>query len=1568
MKNTFFLFLLTLLLLPTLAIAECKNSGTTVIYINGILTDKDAAKKDKDFLKSYWELNNDINFINGFNQSHLAGLGDLIKSTIQAYGSASLDYDLTNILIQVHSELSTRKVLLVGHSQGTFYTNAAYDYLITHGVPAQSIAVYNIATPADRVAGGGDYLTSKNDKVIDSIVRQLIEKSSARKPLPANIDIPMGEGDQDLLTGGHSLSKTYLAGAPDKIVMDMEKALSSLADADNNPKECFIPPKVNISYRIKEFSFSLADGSISLVRNAANSVKNTSVAVADSVFNFAWEFVYSLAEALKNPGIFIAGLNSGQKSEVAQDLATAKDLLATVSPAVSPAVQRPEIPDTPDSEVLTNPNDTSVSLSASIQDQIDDILEKIDILKQKLAEQLAQEAGKKSEVGLLQPQPDKGADEKQKNNQPQISLAVSATNTTNTYTGGGGSVSAVIYPKILISEVQIGGLTDAQQEFVELYNPNSQQVDLTGWYVQRKTKTGSSYSTFAPNTLFSGKKISANGYFLIARQDSGFAGDIFIDNPLTEDNSLVLKNPNGEISDKVGFGIATDYELLATLNPAPGQSIGRKIVSGEPTDTNSNLLDFELSNPTPRLQNTVYVAPEPTPEPTPEPALETAPEPTPEPEPEPIVLKNILINEIQVDSIEGTGGTNDDWVELYNPNDVEADISQWSIQRTFDGSTIYRKNFEEGSKIKAGGYFLIVRNNANENLLGIADMTASALQLSVTSTVFLVKNQESIEGGDDLDIIDKVGFGENAIWPETAEAPTPPESKSIERIKLGLDTDDNSKDFKVSDSPTPKGTFPKVTIQDATDYLANISAVGNMYNLLIKWQSPSPNIDFYQVEYKLNNGNWVSWLADTAKTQENFIAAYSLLNDNIYFFRARAKDKDGNQGDWSEITEVDLTNPILINEVAFSGTNASAQDQWIELYNRSDKDINLNDWSIVSGTSGQNSLNISLKGSILAKGYFILERNDDNALSDVLADQIFTSATSENLYLRNNKGRYVDKVSKFASVNGYSQERVSPYSFGNFSLNWKINDGKMVNGKDRNGSDIYGTPAQQNSLYQLYTYYSSTFFENTTLTKALSPFLFDSLGTEIPKNVVLTVEPGVVVKFYNNKSRLIVNGTLKVIGSPSDKVIFTSFRDDEFGGDTNNNGSDLLPAPGDWLGIYFSKDSANSELENINVRYGGAVLGSSPFTWGNALWVDNSAVSIKNSVIEKNKNRGLMLENSNSIVDSVTFSDHQQTDWSSNNESKAIYIKGGSPKIENSYFENNVLGMYIDSFFDSGSNTNLPASPIISNNNFTKNKDPIWFKAFSSPVFSGNLATENNHNAIILSDDVSKDTTLSVDLPYLVKSVITVLENKTLNIEPGVIINFLDNWSGMQIDGTLSAKGTSDNPITFRPYNYDKDTVIEGNWLGLRFTKTSQNSHLENVSLMYGGAFLGNSQNQAFTSAIKVDQSSIILKDSVIQKNANNGVWLANSPSVIDGVQFLEHTKSTVSLPAKAVYVQGGSPIIKNSSFQNNNYGIYIKSWQNPDTGENIAGAPDYSEGNEFSGNNTDIYPIPIEPLPNFTP
>lgn len=151
--------------------------------------------------------------------------------------------------------------------------------------------------------------------------------------------------------------------------------------------------------------------------------------------------------------------------------------------------------------------------------------------------------------------------------------------------------------KILISEIQISPI---EERFIELYNPNRNDVDLGGWYIQRKTESASSWNSFVSSTRFKGKIIKAKSHFLIA--SSFKESDIIFKMTLTQNNSLVLKNPKRKIIDLVGWGEKSqEFENSSALNPDIQKSIQRKRdqKTGDYKDSDNNASDFIISDPTP---------------------------------------------------------------------------------------------------------------------------------------------------------------------------------------------------------------------------------------------------------------------------------------------------------------------------------------------------------------------------------------------------------------------------------------------------------------------------------------------------------------------------------------------------------------------------------------------------------------------------------------------------------------------------------------------------------------------------------------------------------------------------------------------------------------------------------------------------------------------------------------------------------------------------------------------------------------------------------------------------------
>jgi len=161
---------------------------------------------------------------------------------------------------------------------------------------------------------------------------------------------------------------------------------------------------------------------------------------------------------------------------------------------------------------------------------------------------------------------------------------------------------------------------------------------------------------------------------------------------------------------------------------------------------------------------------------------------------------------------------------------------------------------------------------------------------------------------------------------------------------------------------------------------------------------------------------------------------------------------------------------ILINEIAWAGTASGlADDEWIELYNPGSVAIDITDWVLKSTVD--NVPSIVLVGVIPAGGYFLLERDDDNTVSDITADQIYTGALSNNgeiLYLNDASGNKVDT----ANGNGGTWPKGSSTTYGTMEritgaadsdTAWVTNTGIKKNGKNAVGGAILGTPKNSNS-------------------------------------------------------------------------------------------------------------------------------------------------------------------------------------------------------------------------------------------------------------------------------------------------------------------------------------------------------------------------------------------------------------------------------------------------------------------------------------------------------------------------
>ncbi|MCD4819634.1 MAG: right-handed parallel beta-helix repeat-containing protein [Candidatus Cloacimonetes bacterium] len=365
----------------------------------------------------------------------------------------------------------------------------------------------------------------------------------------------------------------------------------------------------------------------------------------------------------------------------------------------------------------------------------------------------------------------------------------------------------------------------------------------------------------------------------------------------------------------------------------------------------------------------------------------------------------------------------------------------------------------------------------------------------------------------------------------------------------------------------------------------------------------------------------------------------------------------------------------------------------------------------------------------------------------------------------------------------------------------------------------------------------------------------------------LTINAGSTLKFAGNY-QLQVNGALIAAGTSGNPITFTSNQ----------------TTAGDWKYIYYNEADPGCILDYCDIYYGGSESA--------IIYSDDSGsnVQITNCNIQYSGTRGIYLTG----YDSPTISNCTVSNSVSHGISCA---SSANPTISNCVINNNIgYGIYC-------SYSSISDCTIQNNSNYA-----IRIFSGSVKLITGDMTISgNSHNSIYVSvGGINTGTWNDHGVDYVIGGDLTIENGQTLTINAGNTLKFDADYK-FQVNGTLIAEGTFENPITFTS---NQTTPTAGDWKYLYFYNADTGCILDYCDIYYGGSSDGMIYSNNSGNNVQISNCDI-------RYSGTRGLSLNDSPSITNCVIDNNSTSG--------IYCTGSSanPSISNSEINNNYHGIY---------------------------------------------
>lgn len=438
-----------------------------------------------------------------------------------------------------------------------------------------------------------------------------------------------------------------------------------------------------------------------------------------------------------------------------------------------------------------------------------------------------------------------------------------------------------------------------------------------------------------------------------------------------------------------------------------------------------------------------------------------------------------------------------------------------------------------------------------------------------------------------------------------------------------------------------------------------------------------------------------------------------------------------------------------------------------------------------------------------------------------------------------------------------------------------------------------------------------------------------SNNLSLATNDTLYIEPGTNIKFESGRY-MTINGTMYADGKVDSVIAFTSVTDDVYGGDTNGDGRNSMPQPGEWNYLRLSNSGTSSVLNYVNVRYAGsgstALRIESPSVQLTNMFVDNNlrtGVSItdvpvvfENIVSNANGDHGFVISTSVDVKNIVAQRNTRNGLFVNVNSGSSFTVS-----IDSSEFSyNNDHGLYIDNY-----------------NNATAVVDSITNSVFSFNSEIGLNMLSGNNSAFYLANNTVEgngDEGAHIYIPGATTENVEIIGNTFLNNNStglrtsGARLygnHFEGNNFGLGIWGLVefnyeNLSGTDDN--TFANNRYAKAVELNG-----RHLNGTLSSSLP-ADIAVGGSYMFNEY-----SSTNVDDGDVLtIEPGTLIKMLQNqdltvaGTLIAQGTSA-DSIKFTSYRDDEINN-------NNNNPVSDTTSAKRgDHYGINL---YNPDAAQTI--------------------------------